>query len=76
MDATPDDSVWPFGSSTTTTNFDSKEACEAAGKSRDQAIDLRWHSFAVLRTCSRPRNSVTSVVTLPEPLPRLWPVSG
>jgi hypothetical protein len=45
------------GSSATTANFDSKEACEAAGKSHDQAIrNLRWHSFAVVWTCS-PTNS-------------------
>jgi len=37
------------GSSTTTANFVSKEACEAAGKAHDQAIhDLHWHSFAVV----------------------------
>jgi hypothetical protein len=37
------------GSSTATANFDSKEACEAAGKSHDQAIrGLHWHSFAVV----------------------------
>jgi hypothetical protein len=45
------------GSSTTTADFDSKEACEAAGKSHDQAIhQLHWHSFAVVWTCS-PTNS-------------------
>jgi hypothetical protein len=43
------------GSSTATANFDSKEACEAAG---DQAIrGLHWHSFAVVWTCSPTTNS-------------------
>jgi hypothetical protein len=46
------------GSSTATANFDSKEACEAAGKSHDQAIrGLHWHSFAVVWTCSPTANS-------------------
>jgi len=41
------------GSSTATANFDSKEACESAGKSHDEAIrQLHWHSFAVVWTCS------------------------
>ena len=36
------------GSSTTTANFDSKEACEAAGKAHDQAIHA---SLALFRRC-------------------------
>jgi hypothetical protein len=36
------------GSSTATASFDSKEACESAGKSHDEAIrQLHWHSFAL-----------------------------
>ena len=36
------------GSSTVAANFDSKETCEAAAKSQEQAIrELHWHSFAV-----------------------------
>jgi hypothetical protein len=55
--AAPDNISGYSGSSTTTANFDSKEACEAAGKSHDQAIrNLRWDSFAVVWTCS-PTNS-------------------
>jgi hypothetical protein len=46
------------GSSTATANFDSKEACEAAGKSHDQAFrGLPWHSFAVVWTCSSTADS-------------------
>jgi hypothetical protein len=38
------------GSSTVTVKFESKEACEAAAKSHEQAIhELRWHSFAVMQ---------------------------
>ena len=41
------------GSSTVAANFDSKETCEAAAKSQEQAIrELHWHSFAVVWTCS------------------------
>ena len=46
------------GSSTATARFDSKEACESAGKSHDEAIrQLHWHSFAVVWTCSPTANS-------------------
>jgi hypothetical protein len=39
------------GSSTATASFDSKEACESAGKSHDEAIrQLHWHSFAVVHS--------------------------
>jgi hypothetical protein len=41
------------GSSTVAVNFDSKEACEAAAKSQQEAIQgLRWKTFAVVWTCS------------------------
>jgi hypothetical protein len=41
------------GSSTVAANFDSKEACEAAGKSHEQAVrQLRWQSFAIVWTCN------------------------
>jgi hypothetical protein len=41
------------GSSTVAANFDSKDTCEAAAKSQEQAIrELHWHSFAVVWTCS------------------------
>ena len=34
------------GSSTVAANFDSKDACEAAAKSHEQAVrQLHWHSF-------------------------------
>jgi hypothetical protein len=41
------------GSSTGAANFESKDACEAAAKSQEQAIsELHWHSFTVVWTCN------------------------
>jgi hypothetical protein len=41
------------GSSTVAANFDSKDVCEAAAKSHEEAIRrLRWHSFEIGWTCS------------------------
>jgi hypothetical protein len=43
MVAAPDNPIWLFR---LVGHLDSKEACEAAGKSHDQAIrNLRWHSY-------------------------------
>lgn len=40
-------------SSTAVVSFDSKEACEAAGKAHEQAIrQLHWQAVAVVWTCN------------------------
>ncbi len=42
------------GSSTVAANFDSKDVCEAAAKSHEEAIRrLHWHSFEIVWTCSQ-----------------------
>ena len=52
------------GSSTGAANFDSKDICEAAAKSHEQAVrQLHWHSFAIVWTCSP-----TTVVTTYSPI--------
>ena len=43
------------GSSTATASFESKEACEAAGKSHDQAIPDREFLTGIAEICRRSR---------------------
>ena len=60
------------GSSTVAANFDSKDVCEAAAKSHEEAIRrLHWHSFEIVWTCSQ----ITSGKDLQIEVTRIPPVT-
>jgi hypothetical protein len=62
------------GSSTTAANFDSKEACEAAGKSHDQAIHQLHLAFVCCCVDMQPDIELVRLkATRPYPRPfSLW----
>ena len=61
------------GSSTATAGFESKEACEAAGKSHDQAISRSPLAFVRCYVDMQPDSELlTGIINQPHALAPLW----